>query len=155
MQSHDQAESPHVWIPTNRYYDSGDPAGMDGLNEIIDSNRRDKNMGARIEKENVEWCAWHIRQAMAKAGWQALTKETACECIVYMRIVEANRRRDVPNVYAGVAKYVLDACTSKHELGAGAIYDDSVRWLPTFNQKIAVDPRAPGVDLTIIRYYGR
>lgn len=149
------AESLHVWIPTNRYYDNGNPAGMDGLNEIIDSNRRDKNMGARIEKENVEWCAWHIRQAMAHAGWKPLTKDTACECIVYMRIVEANRRRDVSNVYAGTAKYVLDACTARHALGVGAIYDDSVRWLSTFVQKIAVDPREPGIDLTIIRYYGR
>ena len=145
------AESLRVWIPTNRFYDNGKPAGMDALNEIIDANRRSKNMGARLEREDVEWCAWHIRKAMLEAGWASLTEKTACECIVYMRIVEPSRRRDVPNVYGGCAKYVLDACTARHELGTGAIYDDSVRWLSTFNQKIAVDPRKPGIDLTIIR----
>ena len=141
----------HVWIPTNRYYDNGRPAGMDALNEIIEANRKGRDVGARLERENVEWCAWYVRKAMLEAGWRPLTRETALECIVYMRIVEPSRRRDVPNVYGGCAKYALDALTARHELGAGAIYDDSVRWLSTFNQKIAVDPDNPGIDLTIIR----
>ena len=141
----------HVWIPSNRSYDSGEPAGMDGLNEIIDANRRNKYVGARLEQEDVLWCAWYIRMAMVKAGWKPLDSATACECAVHMKIVEPNCRRDVPNVYAGTAKYTLDACTARHQSGSGAIYDDSVRWLKAFSQEIEVDPERPGIDLTITR----
>ena len=147
-----QTEVLRVWIPTNRKYKSGKPAGMDGFNEIIKQNRSGIKVASRCERENITHCAWYIRKAMTMAEWQALTKDTACVCSVYMNHIEPNRQRDVPNVYAA-SKYVLDALTARHRLGCGAIYDDSVRWLDHFTQKVSVNAQEPGIELVIIRRY--
>lgn len=146
-----EADVLRVFIPTNQYAKSGKPKGMDGFNEIIAQNRSGIEVASKCERENVRHCAWHIRLAMADAGWQPLTKETACECSVHMTHVEPNRKRDVPNVYAA-SKYVLDALTARHKRGCGAIYDDSVRWLVNFVQSVKVDRAEPGIGLVVIRY---
>ena len=144
----------HVWIPSNRTYGDGRPKAMDGLNEIIDSNRADRHMGARIERENVEWCAFFIIRAMRRQKWAPMrTKDTATPAKVYITFVEANRKRDVPNIYGGGLKYALDALTRIQggKFGSAAIYDDSVAWLKECVPSIRVDKKKPGIEITVIR----
>ena len=149
-----------IWIPTNRYYDDGRPKAMDGLNEIIDANRTDKYVGAALEKEDIEWCYYFAKRAMRSQGWHPMQERAdAVPCKVLITFVEANRRRDVPNIYGGGCKYVLDALTRTRydksgkvtKLGAAAIYDDSVRWLAKCVPDVRVDPKKPGIEVTVIR----
>ena len=128
---------------------------MDGLNELIGYSRTHKNMAARIERENVEWCAWHIKQAMAQQGWPPmLTRESARPCQVAVTFVEANRRRDVSNIVGGGLKYLLDALSRPRggKGGAAAIYDDSVAWLQSCVPHVRVDRDNPGIYVIVQRY---
>ena len=144
----------HVWIPTNNTYRSkrnfGKPAPVDGLNEIIKSNRTNRFAGADRERENVTHCAWHVRAAMTKQRYWRMTVTDRCRAIVRMTVVEPHDRRDVPNVIGGAAKYVLDALTATNGNGAGAIWDDDSRWLAQFVPSIRIDPENPGIEVTVI-----
>ena len=149
-----------VWIPTNRTYKDGSPKAMDGLNEIIAANRSGYQVGAALERENVEWCYYFIKRAMRDQGWQPMQeKADAAPCFVLITFVEANNRRDIPNIYGGCTKYVLDALSRTRydkrgrptKLGAAAIYDDSVRWLTGCTPMVRVDPKKPGIDVTVVR----
>lgn len=154
------SEQLRVWIPTNRTYKDGRPKAMDGLNELIDANRSGYQVGAAIEKENLEWCYYFIKRAMGGQGWRPMQNwADAVPCDVLITFVEANRRRDVSNIYGGGCKYVLDALSRTRydrsgrvtKLGAAAIYDDSVRWLVDCTPMVRVDPKKPGIDVTVIR----
>ena len=149
-----------VWIPSNRTYADGRPKAMDGLNEIIDANRSGYQVGAALERENLEWCYFFIKRAMGQQHWAAMQeKEQAVPAEVYITFVEANQRRDVSNIYGGGCKYVLDALSraryDKHgnvtKLGAAAIYDDSVRWLKRCIPRVRVNKEKPGIEITVYR----
>ena len=148
------SEELHVFVPTNRAYTSernwGRPAPMDGLNEIVDSNRANRYEGAKVERENVTHVASFVRSAMRKAGWRRMTMETRRRCVVRMEIVEPHDRRDVPNVIGGVSKYALDALTATNPNGCGAIWDDKVKWVE-FHPTVVIEPGSPGIYITIIR----
>ena len=143
-----------VFIPTNRAYESkrnwGKPKGMDGLNEIISQNRTDKNVGAAIERQNLIWCTRFIKAAMRKAGYERMTDADRQRCNVYVTIIEPHDQRDVPNVYGGVLKYALDALTARNKNGAGAIWDDNTKWMPKLVPSIRIDPKNPGIEITVI-----
>lgn len=144
----------YVWVPSNRRGRDGAPRAMDGLNEIIADNRANKYNGARIERENVEWVTWYVMQAMNRQHWQPmLDKDKAVPCKVLVTFVETSDRRDVANVFGGGLKYTLDALTRAQgrKGGAGAIYDDSVRWLSEVVPSIRIDPMNPGIEITVIR----
>lgn len=144
----------HVWIPSNNRYKStrnrGRPAPVDGLNEIIKSNRTNKYAGAERERENVLHCAWFVKQAMAMQGYRRMTETDRRKALVYMTIVEPHDRRDVPNVIGGATKYALDALTATNDHGVGAIWDDNTRWLKKFVPSIRIDPDNPGIEITVI-----
>ena len=144
----------NVFVPTNRAYMSernwGKPRGMDGLNEIIDSNRANKDYGAAKERENIMWCARFIRAAMRKAGYAPMTNADRQRCQVYITVIEPHDRRDVPNVFGGVLKYALDALTARNKNGTGAIWDDNTRWMPRVVPRIRIDPQNPGIEITVI-----
>ena len=140
-----------IWIPSNRRYDDGSPKGMDSFNEIINANRSGRIVGSRMERENVMWCATYVRKAMADQGWPAMRdKASAVPCKVCLMFVEPNAMRDVPNVY-GQSKFAIDALTARHSLGAGAIYDDSQRWLDrSVCMGVRVEPGRAGIEITVI-----
>lgn len=151
------ARSPlRIWIPTNRSYANGSPKGMDGWNEIVRQNRRGKQYAAKVERENVTWCAWYVKQAMLEQGWKPMhDEETAMRCQLVITFWEPNRMRDVPNIY-GQTKYAIDALTARHRYGAGAIYDDSQRWLsPCIDMKVACDKKRVGIAITVIPLDGK
>ena len=144
----------HVFVPTNRSYDSsrnrGKPRGMDGLNEIIRQNRASRYAGADAERENLLHCAGFVLAEMRRAGYAPMTEADRQRCQVYVTVVEPHDRRDVANVLGGVLKYVLDALTARNVNGVGAIWDDNTRWMPRLVPRIRIDPRHVGVDITVI-----
>lgn len=144
----------HIWIPTNREYKSvknrGKPAPMDGLNEIISSNRTGAQVGARRERENVEWCAWFIKRAMLDQHYEPMTEQDRAPVFVYLTVIEPNARRDVSNIIGGVSKYTLDALTARNKRGVGAIWDDSAQWVKKFVPNIRIDPAKPGIEITVV-----
>ena len=80
-----------------------------------------------------------------------MDKANAVPCKVTLTFVERDHRRDVGNIHGG-AKYALDGLTTRHEYGAGAIYDDSQSWLPEVEYRIAyVSERftEPGIQIDI------
>ena len=142
----------YVFVPTNRAYTSernwGKPAPMDGLNEIVDSNRTNKHKGARVEKENLLHVARFVRSEMWRVGYEPMTKSDRCKCQVAVKVVEPHDHRDVPNVLGGVLKYTCDALTARNPNGTGAIWDDNSHWMELV-PRIEVNPACPGIEITV------
>ena len=124
-----------IWVPTNRTDEYGRYTHMDGWNEILSAFATSRNVGSRLMRDNVRHVATWTSIAMRRYAWQVVTKRSAVPCNVTLTFVERDHRRDVGNIHGG-AKYALDALTKRHKFGAGAIYDDSQRWLPTVEYRI-------------------
>jgi len=84
----------------------------------------------------------------APNGWKPEQKH----CIVHCCFIEVDGRRDVSNIYGGL-KWLLDGLSKPRGIktkGAGAIWDDSPKWVTVF-PSVAIDKDNPGVDISIIR----
>ena len=124
---------------------------MDGWNEIRSAYECSRYKGASRIKEDVQHVALYTRLAMRRYGWQPMSKSFAVPVKVTLTFVERDKRRDVPNIHGG-AKYATDAITARHKDGAGAIYDDSQRWMPEVVYEIAYVGDGfiePGLQITI------
>ena len=135
-----------VFVPSNRYDRKGKATHVDGMNEIIEANRAHRNKGARLQAENIQHVAEFAMAAMSRQHFKPLT----CKAVVYVCFVEVNRRRDVSNIYGGL-KWVLDGLSrprGKKLIGAGAIFDDSPQWVEVIPD-VAIDPKRPGVEITV------
>ena len=142
-------DSLEVWVPTNRYDKDGQPTHMDGWNEIISAYRSNRHKGNAREIENVEYVASYVREAMQSQHWRAMRdKKRAVRCRVHLLFVERDRRRDIGNIHGG-AKYALDALTWRHPYGAGAILDDSQRWLADVTYSVTRNPNKPGLYMHV------
>lgn len=140
-----------VWIPSNRVNAQMRLTHMDGWNEIKSAIESQRNVGSRLIREDVQHCAQHIRLAMLRARWKPMDKWSAVPCKVTLRFVERDRRRDLGNIHGG-GKYALDALTRRHRYGAGAIYDDSQRWLKEVVYDVAYvgkDYPEPGLEIIV------
>lgn len=99
------------------------PFRLPGLNEVIETNRRNHYAGAKLKRETDEKIQWVIRAAGLKP--------VDFPCIVHMTFEEPNRRRDADNVESA-RKFVLDALVKSKVLKG-----DSPRWVvgcPTFTR---------------------
>ena len=140
-----------VWVPTNRVDERGRYTHMDGWNEIKSAFEENRYHGSALIREDVQHVALWCGIAMRQQGWGPMPKGEAVPCRVMLTFVERDRRRDVGNIHGG-AKYALDALTSRHKYGASAIYDDSQRWLPEVEYRIAYVGerfREPGLLMVI------
>lgn len=117
-----------IWIPSNRVNPQMRLTHMDGWNEIKKAFENRREIGSKLICDDVQHCAQHIRLAMLRAHWLPMDKYSARPCKVTLRFVERDHRRDLGNIHGG-SKYALDALTVRHRYGAGAIYDDSQKWL--------------------------
>lgn len=118
-----------IWVPTNRVDRFGRYTHMDGWNEIKSAFESSRAQGSKLIRQDVKHVATWARLAMHKARWKPMNGRNAVPVMVTLTFVERDHRRDVGNIHGG-AKYALDALTARHKYGAGAIYDDSQRWLP-------------------------
>lgn len=135
------------FVPSNRLSPKGERTHVDGWNEYINAVNTSRYVGAARERENVRYVAAYAALAMRQASWTP--PET--HSLVYVTFIERDRRRDIPNVYGGL-KWVLDGLSrprgSKYD-GAGAIVDDSQKWL-TVVPMVAIDRQNPGVHIKIV-----
>lgn len=141
----------HVWVPTNRVDAQCRYTHVDGWNELKKAYESNRNIGSSVMRENVKHVATHTRLAMMRQRWHPMTRANAQPCKVTLTFVERDRRRDVGNIHGG-AKYALDALTARHKFGAGAIYDDSTKWLPEIEYRIAYVGKEwdePGIAITV------
>lgn len=130
------------FIPSNRRTRKGLPAPLDGLNELIRAEKTDYRFGNRVKRENGENAESYCREAMAEQGW----KMPSGKSTVILTFVETSRRRDPDNIYGG-AKFILDGITKRRGLrlyGAGALKDDSQRYVSLMFGDILVDKDNPG-----------
>ena len=135
------------FVPSNRLSPKGERTHVDGWNEYIKAVNTSRYTGATRERENVTLVADYASLAMRQAAWRP--PET--HCLVYVTFVERDRRRDIPNVYGGL-KWVLDGLSRPRGskcVGAGAIVDDSQKWL-TVVPMVAIDRQNPGVHIKIV-----
>ena len=110
------------------------PMRFPSLNEYIDANRSDPRAGSRMKRRLTEACAWCFK-GKAIDGFPARLR------IVYR---EPNRRRDIDNItYA--AKYILDGMVE-----AGAIPDDSQRYICSIESVVDVDRDNPRVEVWLL-----
>lgn len=134
------------FVPSNRISSKGTPTHVDGWNEYIKAQNKNRYVAAAMERENVGNVVSHTRAAMLKQHFEPL----GVPALVTVTFVEINRRRDVSNIYGGL-KWVLDGLTrprgSKY-MGAGAIVDDSPKWCEV-NTHLDVDEKHPGVRIRI------
>lgn len=126
------------FVPSNRKSKGGGPAPLDGLNELIDAERSNWRVGNSVKRRNGRNAERACMEAMKKTGWKC----PKCKCLVTLKFVEVSRRRDPDNIYGG-AKFILDGITKRRgrrSYGAGAIEDDSQRWIELrYDPEILVD----------------
>lgn len=134
------------FVPSNRTDKQGNPTHVDGWNEILRAYKSGWPVGATLERQNVHNVAAHCKAAMMRKHWKPLV----VPAIVYVRFVETSRRRDIPNIYGGL-KWLLDGLTRPRgkKGGAGAIVDDSQRWLAAVYPSVIIDKEHPGVWVRI------
>lgn len=133
------------FVPSNRRNEDGSPAPLDGLNEMIDAERG--GWGAALKRRNGRNAEASCVYAMRASGWECPDRK----CAVTLTFVETSRRRDPDNIYGG-AKFILDGITrkrGKRSYGAGAIRDDSQRWVDLRFGPIEVDRDMPGCRVAI------
>jgi hypothetical protein len=130
------------FVPSKRKTKTGAPAPLDGMNEMVNAERNGRGYANSIKRRNgrhVERCC---TRAMEECGWV----QPRGRCVVTLTFVETSRRRDSDNIFGG-AKFVLDGITEpkgKRTYGAGAIVDDSQRWIELRFGEILVDRERPG-----------
>ena len=141
-------ETLRFFVPSNRYNKNGTPAPLDGLNELINAERGDWRIGNRLKRKNGKNAESACAAAMKEQGWRC----PKGRCLVTLKFVEVNRRRDPDNIYGG-AKFILDGITKRsgrRTYGAGAIVDDSQKWVKLrYDEDISVDKERPGCWVTI------
>lgn len=143
----------HIWVPTNRVDRRGRYTHMDGWNEIKSAFESGRNVGSNLIREDVKRVATWTLLAMRRYGWEPMDATNASPCAVRITFVERDHKRDVGNIHGG-AKYALDGLTARHKYGAGAIYDDSQRWLPRVEYEIdyvGKEYTEPGMAITVQR----
>lgn len=125
------------FIPTNRTTKSGRPAPLDGLNELVASERKGFGAGNSLKRKNGLNAQQFCEVAMIEQGWKC----PDCRCHVTLTFIEPSERRDPDNVYGGT-KFILDGITKpigRKTYGAGAIEDDSQKWIDLSFGPILVD----------------
>jgi len=128
------------FIPTNRTDKRGNPAPLDGLNELVAAERA--HYGPSLKRRNGRHAEASCIYAMRANGWTC----PKSKCLVTLTFVEPHDKRDPDNVLGG-AKFILDGIIKpkgRKEYGAGAIEDDSQKWIVLKFGEILIDSENPG-----------
>ena len=99
---------------------------LPGMNELINANRSNKYLGAKLKKETEEQISYYIWNAMNNGKLKPIQKA----CWVRFQWCEKTKRRDVDNIQSS-QKFVLDALQK-----AKIIPNDSQRYVQQIEHKI-------------------
>lgn len=128
------------FVASRRKTAGGAPAPLAGLNEIVDAERG--GWGNALKKRECVRVQRCCEEAMEECGWEC----PESRCVVTLTFVETTRGRDPDNIFGG-AKLILDGMTmprGRKRYGAGAIRDDSQKWIELRFGEILVDKERPG-----------
>ena len=111
------------------------PGRLPGLNDVINSNRANKYLAAKIKKDTEQLLSVYIKN-QCKAKYERIK----ISIIWY----EPNKRRDFDNI-SSATKFILDALV-KCEVIPG----DGWRFLePDLHHKFKLDKDNPRIEITI------
>lgn len=136
----------HFFVPTNRRGKSG-PRPLDGLNELVAAERLGHRVGNALKRRNGKNAEASCAYEMRATGWKCPDVKAR----VTLTFHEARANRDPDNIMGG-AKFILDGITerrAKKDYGAGAIHDDSQKWIDLRFGEIVIDPQNVGCDVLI------
>lgn len=128
------------FIPSNRTTKAGNPAPLDGMNDLVSAERG--GWGNALKRRNGIHAQDSCLYAMRAARWECPKTKS----VVTLTFVEVSRSRDPDNIIGG-AKFILDGITKprgKKRFGAGAIEDDSQKWIDLRFGDILVDKENAG-----------
>lgn len=111
---------------------------LDGLNEVIEANRRNKYAGAKLKKDNETIVIYYARFAKLKPVEKYPVK-------IKIDWYEPNRRRDIDNVLSA-KKFIFDGLQKAKILkGDGQKYIDEV-----IKENVYIDKEHPRIEIEII-----
>ena len=132
------ARSLRFFVPCMRGRD-GRPRPHPGTNELVNTAMRNRFAYASLKREYTEHAMGYALEAASRQGWRAPSGRVAVSCTW----VERDRRRDPDNVEGGV-KWLLDGIVR-----AGALKDDSQRYVASVSHSYTVGKHSPGVYVTL------
>jgi hypothetical protein len=133
------------FVPSNNHDKRGNPAPLDGLNELVSAERG--GWGNALKKRNGKNAEASCVYEMRAKGWKC----PDVRCKVTLTFVETSKKRDPDNIYGG-SKFILDGIIKpkgRKLFGAGAIADDSQKWIDLEFGPILVDKARPGCKVRI------
>jgi len=133
------------FVPTNKRNKDGSQAPLDGLNELVAAERA--HYGPALKRKNGMNAEASAIYAMRAEHWECPKTRS----VVTLTFVEPHDRRDPDNVFGG-AKFILDGIIKprgRKLYGAGAIEDDSQKWIDLRYGEIEVDPDNVGCRVRI------
>jgi Holliday junction resolvase RusA-like endonuclease len=114
---------------------------LDGLNTVIDANRRNKYSGAKIKAQNDKICRSYIPQKLKGI-------RLPYPVIVTIDWYEKDRRRDLDNIYSG-KKFILDSLVE-----CGVLQGDGQKWVIGLVDRIHTDRKNPRIEVSIMEAGG-
>lgn len=110
---------------------------LDGLNEVIEANRRNKYEGNKIKKDNETIVIYYARRGKLKPITNYPVK-------VVFRWFEKDRRRDWDNVISA-QKFILDGLQK-----GGYLKGDGQKYVDCIEHYEAIDKDKPRIEVEII-----
>ena len=111
---------------------------LPGLNEVINANRRNKYLGAKLKRETEEIIGQYITIARLKGTLKPVNYPIQLD----IKWHESTQRRDVDNIESGV-KFCLDALQK-----TGIIINDSRRYVKQIFHEV-IDDKTDYVEIYI------
>lgn len=99
---------------------------LPGLNEMINSNRTNRYLGAKVKSG---WMHELAHEFLRQAGGKRISRHATA----YLKFFEKDARRDDDNVIGGGCKVVLDALTIAH-----IIVDDSPKFIHVLPERFTL-----------------
>lgn len=116
---------------------------LPGLNELIDAERRHRQLGAKLKRQAENIVRMYIRQQLR--GYKPKTPVT-----LYYYYYEPNRKRDKDNISAFAHKVIQDSLVKE-----GIIDNDGWDYVKDFFDRFDVDKAFPRIEVEIVEHAGR
>ena len=116
---------------------------LPGLNELIDAERRHRQLGAKLKRQAENVVRMYIRQQLR--GYKPKTPVT-----LYYYYYEPNRKRDKDNISAFAHKVIQDSLVKE-----GIIDNDGWDYVKDFFDRFDVDKAFPRIEVEIVEHAGR
>lgn len=116
---------------------------LPGLNELIDAERRHRQLGAKLKRQAENVVRMYIRQQLR--GYKPKTPVT-----LYYYYYEPNRKRDKDNISAFAHKVIQDSLVKE-----GIIDNDGWDYVKDFFVRFYVDKGFPRIEVEIVENEGK